>query len=381
MGTRRMIHYDRAVSGDDERPLGIALVAPSMRILGGQAVQAERLLQGWAQDPEIRVWLVPTNPEPPPLLRAPAGVKYARTVVTQLTFWPLLIREIGKADIVHSFSASYSSYVLSTLPAMIVGRLRGRPVLVHYHSGEAPDHLARSWLARWTLAHLADVIVVPSGFLRDVFARVGLRADVVHNTVDFERFPFRARGALRPRIVSTRNLEKDYNVACTLRAFEIVQRRYPDASLTVVGDGRQRPALEALAHELGLRNVTFAGRVAPAEIPRYYADADIYVQTPDIDNMPLSVLEAYASGAPVVSTDVGGLPSMLTDGADGLLAPPNDDAAVAARIMELLDDPGRASRLAANAHERCRQYTWPAVRPGWLALYRALAGRTAAAGV
>lgn len=369
------------MSGDDGRPLRIALVAPSMKILGGQAVQAARLLQGWADDPEVLVRLVPTNPEPPPLLRAPAGVKYARTVVTQLTFWPLLLREIGKADLVHSFSASYSSYVLSTLPAMIVGRLRRRPVLVHYHSGEAPDHLARSWLARWTLAHLADLIVAPSGFLRDVFARFGLRAEVVHNTVDFERFPFRARGALRPRLVSTRNLEKDYNVACTLRAFEIVQRRYPDASLTVVGDGRERRALEALAHELGLRNVTFAGRVPPAEIPRHYAEADIYVQTPDLDNMPLSVLEAYASGAPVVSTDVGGLPSMLTDGVHGLLAPANDHAAVAARILELLEDSERAGRLAANAHERCRQYTWPAVRPAWLAIYRTLAPQAAATGV
>ena len=344
-----------------------------MRILGGQAVQAERLLRGWADDPEIRAWLVPTNPVPPRLLQRAAAVKYARTVVTQLTFWPLLVREIARADIVHSFSASYSSYILSTLPAMVVGRLLRRPVLVHYHSGEAPDHLARSWLARWTLAHLADVIVAPSAFLQEVFAGFGLRADVVHNTVDFDRFPFRRRGALRPRIVSTRNLEKDYNVACTLRAFAIVQERYPDASLTVVGEGRQRPALEALARELALRHVRFAGRVAPADIPRYYDEADVYVQTPDIDNMPLSVLEAYASGAPVVATDVGGLPSMLTDGVHGLLAPANDHSTVAARIIDLLEDPDRAALLAANAHERCRQYTWRAVRPEWVTVYRGLA--------
>ena len=346
-----------------------------MRILGGQAVQAERLLRGWADDPAIRAWLVPTNPLPPPALRRAAEVKYARTVVTQLTFWPLLVREIATADLVHSFSASYSSYLLSTLPAMVVGRLLRRPVLVHYHSGEAPDHLARSWLARWTLARLADVIVAPSAFLQDVFARFGLRADVVHNTVDFARFPFRPRGALRPRIVSTRNLERDYNVACTLRAFAIVQARHPDASLTVVGDGRQRPALETLARELQLRQLRFTGRVAPADIPRYYDEADIYVQTPDIDNMPLSVLEAYASGAPVVATNVGGLPSMLTDGVHGLLAPADDHQAVASRIIELLEDPQLAARLAANAYDRCRQYTWEAVRPEWLRVYRGLVTR------
>ena len=361
------------MSTGETRPLRVALVAPSMKILGGQAVQAERLLRGWADDPEVRTWLVPTNPPLPGLLRAAADVKYARTIVTQVTFWPLLVREIRRADIVHSFSASYSSYVISTLPAMIVGRLLRRPVLVHYHSGEAPDHLARSGLARWTLAHLADLIVAPSAFLREVFRGFGLHADVVHNTVDFDRFPFRTRGTLRPRILSTRNLEKDYNVACTLRAFAVVQGRYPDASLTVVGDGRQRPALESLARDLGVRQVRFAGRVPPAEIPRYYDEADVYVQTPDIDNMPLSVLEAYASGAPVVATNVGGLPAMLTDGEHGLLAPANDHAAVAARIIDLLEDPERAGRLAANAHERCRQYTWTAVRPQWVAVYRRLA--------
>lgn len=353
------------------RRLRVAIVAPSLRILGGQAVQAERLLEGWADDAEVSARLVPTNPIPPGPLAAGLRVKVVRTVVTQLTFWPLLLREISNADIVHAFSASYSSFVLSTLPAVLIGRLLRRPVLVHYHSGEAPDHLRRSWLARYALGTLTDAIAVPSAFLRDVFASFGLRAHVVANTVDFERFAFRPRGTLRPRLVSTRNLEDHYNVACTLRAFAIVQQEYPDASLTIVGGGSHEPALKSLARELGLRAV-FAGRVPASEIPQYYADADIYVQTPAIDNMPLSVLEAYASGAPVVSTDVGGVSAILTDGVHGLLAPADDHRAVAARIIELLKDPARANRIAAAAHESCRRYTWPSVRPQWIALYREL---------
>ena len=354
------------------RPLRVAIVAPSLRILGGQAVQAERLLRGWAGDRDVVARLVPTNPLPPALLRGAVEIKYIRTVVTQLNFWPLLVREIWNADIVHAFSASYSSFVLSTLPAMLIGRLLRRPVLVHYHSGEAPDHLRRSWLARYALGHLADMIAVPSAFLRDVFAGFGLPAHIVANTVDLDRFSFRPRAALRPRVLSTRNLEAHYNVACTLRAFALVQQTHPDASLTLVGGGSHQPALEALARELGLRNVTFVGRVPADDIAQFYADADIYVQTPAIDNMPLSVLEAYASGAPVVSTDVGGVPSILTDGVHGLLAPADDHTAVAARITDLLRDPARANQLAANAHESCRRYTWAAVRPQWLALYREL---------
>lgn len=351
----------------------VALVVASLRILGGQAVQAQRMLDGWRNDPQIDAWLVPINPVPPKPFDRLLTIKYVRTLVTQLCYWPLLFRELRRADIVHVFSASYSSFLLSPLPAVIVSRLLGRPVLLNYHSGEAPDHLRRSWIARRTLRRHVDLNIVPSPFLRDVLASFGIAADVVSNTIDPREFTYRIRAPLRPRLLSTRNFEPLYNVACTLRAFAIVQARHPDASLTLVGGGSQDTALRTLASELGLRNVTFAGRVPPGDIHRYYADADIYLQTPSIDNMPLSVLEAFASGLPVVSTDVGGVPSILTDGVHGLLAPDNDAEAAASQVLRLLAEPAGARQLAAAAHETCARYDWSVVREGWLAAYRSLA--------
>src|SRR4051812_44674576 len=99
------------------RRLNIAIVAPSMGILGGQAVQAARLLRSWRDDPDINAWLVPINPAPPGPLGALTRVKYLRTLVTQLLYWPLLIKELRKADVVHVFSASYFSFLLAPLPA------------------------------------------------------------------------------------------------------------------------------------------------------------------------------------------------------------------------------------------------------------------------
>jgi glycosyltransferase involved in cell wall biosynthesis len=351
--------------------LRVALVAPSLRILGGQAVQAERLLHAWKDDPDLHVWLVPINPQPRRFQRL-LDVKYLRTIVTQLAYWPLLVRELRRADVVHVFSASYASFLLAPLPAVIVAKLLGKPVVMNYRSGEAPDHLRRSAIARATL-RAVDRNAVPSRFLQDVFARFDIRADVIPNIVDTERFAFRRRAPLQPHILSTRNLETLYNVGCTLRAFAQVQQRYPDATLTVAGAGSEDTSLRLLAQELGLRNVTFAGRVSPAEMWRYYAAADIYVQTPDIDNMPSSVLEAYASGCAVVSTDAGGVPAILTDGVHGLLAPCGDHGAVAERILRLLSDAPLAGRLADSALKSCAQYQWDSVRARWLALYRDLA--------
>jgi L-malate glycosyltransferase len=312
--------------------LKVAIVAPTMGILGGQAVQADRLIKAWQGDPEIEPWLVPINPEPPRILRRAARIKYVRTVLTQLTYWPLLLRELRHADVVHVFSASYFSFLLAPLPAVLIAKLYGKPVVMNYRSGEAPDHLRRSAIARATL-RAVDRNAVPSRFLHEVFAGFGISAEIVPNIVDVDRFAFRERAPLAPRILSTRNFEDLYNVACTLRAFQLVQQKHPAATLTLVGGGSLEAALRALAAELGLRNVTFAGRVAPSEIWRYYAEADIYLQTPNIDNMPASVLEAFASGCAVVATNAGGVPAILTHDVHGLLVNCGDHRAAANAVL------------------------------------------------
>jgi L-malate glycosyltransferase len=356
---------------DASRRLNIAIVAPSMEILGGQAVQADRLIRAWTGDPDIHAWLVPINPAAPAPLQFAARVKYLRTVLTQLTYWPLLLRELRRADIVHVFSASYFSFLLAPLPAVLVARLLGKPVVMNYRSGEGPDHLKRSRIARATLRWV-DRNTVPSRFLQDVFAGFGIPSEVIPNIVDLERFAFRPRSPVRPRVLSTRNFEPLYNVACTLRAFRLVQDRHPDAALVLVGAGSQDATLRRLAADLGLRNVRFAGRVPPCDMWQQYAGADIYLQTPNIDNMPGSVLEAFASGCAVVATSAGGVPAILTDGVHGLLVGCDDHQAAAAGVLRLIAEPGLSARLTASARESCEQYRWEAVRAQWVALYRGM---------
>ncbi len=347
------------------------MVAPSLGILGGQSVQAARLLSAWAGDPDVDAWLVPVNPELPAPVAFLRRVKYARTVANEAVYIPSLFRELRKADVVHVFSASYFSFLLAPLPAIRVAHALGRPVVLNYRSGEAPDHLARSAVARRALASVARN-VVPSRFLADVFATFGVGATVIPNIVDAERFAFRQRQPLRPRILSTRNFDSLYNVSCTIRAFRLVQDRWPDATLTLVGGGAEEPRLRALVHELQLRGVVFAGRVQPDAIAARYADHAIYRPSPNIDNMPTSIIEAYASGLPVVSTEAGGIPAILEHGTQGLLAPLNDHTTLAAHVLRLLDDHEYAARLAAAGRDSCRGCTWPAVRDQWLRVYSAV---------
>ena len=191
----------------NSRPCRVALVVASLHILGGQAVQAQRNLEGFADDPEFHVWLVPINPVPPAPFDKLLSLKFVRTAVTQLLYWPLLFRELRRADIVHAYSASYTSFLLAPLPAILVGKLLGKPVLLNYHSGEAPDHLQRSAVARYALRRLVDLNVVPSLFLRDVFESHQIPAIVVPNSIDPGRFHYRVRDPIAPRLVSTRSFE------------------------------------------------------------------------------------------------------------------------------------------------------------------------------
>src|SRR6059058_1438417 len=362
-----------SVERAQRRPIRVCLVAPSLDILGGQAVQAVRLLQGLRQVPSIAVGFVPINPRLPGLLGLLQRVRYVRTAVTWLRYVWTLLRRLATYDVVHVFAASYVSFLLAPTPAVLLAKWCGKRVVLHYHSGEAEDHLER-W--RWSaipVVRLADALVVPSGYLVDVFARFGLRARVVANIVDLDQFQFRARRPLRPVFLSNRNFEAHYNVACVLRAFALIQNRYRDARLIVAGDGSQRRRLQCLADELQLVNVAFVGRVSPDHMPSLYAAADVYLNAPDIDNMPGSILEAFASGLPVVTTDAGGIPYIVRDGETGLIVPRGDDHAMAAAALRLLVDPALAERLTAGALEECRhKYAPEAVVREWRSMYEGL---------
>lgn len=357
-----------------ERRVRILLVAPSLQILGGQAVQAARLLERLREEPSLLVDLLPVNPQLPGPLRLLQRIRYLRTAVTSAVYIFSLLLRVPRYDVLHIFSASYFSFLLAPVPALLIGKLFGKRTILNYHSGEAEDHLAR-WPGTVSLIRLADRVVVPSGYLVDLFQRFGLAAAPICNFVDLGRFAYRERIPLRPAFLSNRNHEALYDVGTVLRAFAVIQKRFPEARLTVAGDGPERRALEELARSLALKHTTFTGKTAPEDMPRLYDECDIYLNASRIDNMPISILEAFASGTPVVSTNAGGIPYIVTHGRTGFLTACGDYEALAAHAIGLLEDPDLAAAVAASARQECGRYTWDAVRRDWLGLYHSLAER------
>lgn len=356
-------------SFSSQRRLRVLIVAPSLGILGGQAVQAARLLARFREEPSLEVSFLPINPRLPGLLGKLQDIKYVRTIVTSLAYVALLLWRVRSFDVIHVFSASYFSFVLAPTPAILIAKLYGKKLVLNYRSGQAEDHLKRWRRTAVPTIRLVDEVVVPSGYLVEVFARFGLHARSIYNFVDTSRFRFRRRVPLRPIFFSNRNLEPLYNVGCILRAFAIIRQRFPDATLLVAGDGGQRTELERLAQELALKNTTFVGRVEQSRMHELYERADIYLNSSDIDNMPGSLIESYAAGLAVVTTNAGGIPFILTHEETGLMVERNDCEALAACAIRLLEDEALAERITLNALAACRQYSWEAVREEWLKLY------------
>jgi glycosyltransferase involved in cell wall biosynthesis len=358
--------------------LRVLIVGPSFDILGGQAVQAGRLLDRLRQEPGLEVGFLAVNPRLPGVLRKLQAIKYVRTVVTSMAYIASLFSRVWKYDVIHIFSASYFSFVLAPTPALLIGRLYGKKLLLNYHSGEAEDHLQHWQRSAIPTIRIADELVVQSPYLVRTFARVGLRATAIVNLIETDRFRFRERPALRPVFLSNRNFERHYGVDRVLRAFAIIQKRIPEARLIIAGDGPERTSLERLARDLKLKNTEFTGRVGHERVVDLYDSADIFLNGSEIDNQPLSLLEAFACGLPVVTTDAGGIPDMVVSGKTALVVPRGEYEQLAASALQLLDDSALAQGIIQQAREECGKYQWGAVRNQWLNVYYELTGSSGA---
>ncbi len=351
----------------------VCIVGPLPPPSGGMANQCEQL-QRLLQGEGASVSFVRTNaPYRPSWIGRVPGLRAGfRLLPYLLALW----RGIGQAQVVHVFANSGWAWHLLAAPALRVAQLRGVPAIVNYRGGQADEFFAAA--PRHVLRALSKATqrITPSAFLVRVFAKHGLKADVVPNIIDLSRFKARPQrdAGDAPHLVVTRNLEAIYDIGTALRAFVLVRARRPAARLTVAGTGPELAALQALAGTLGVSAaVHFAGRIDNADMAKLYVGADLVLNPSTADNMPISILEALASGVPVISTDAGGIPDLVQHERTALLVSVGDANAMGQAALRLLDDAGLAQRLHDAGLNDVARYAWPRIREHWLAVYRVAA--------
>jgi glycosyltransferase involved in cell wall biosynthesis len=307
-------------------------------------------------------------------------IKGLRAVFRLLPYLFNLWRAAGKADLFHVMANSGWSWHLFAAPAVWVAKLRGKTVVVNYRGGEAEDFFTRAIAQVQPTLRRVDMIIVPSAFLKKVFANRNFNTRTVPNIVDLSRFmPDHTRkpNLAAPHIVVARNLEPLYDNSTALQAFHIVREAIPGARLTIAGSGPERAQLETMAKELGVADaVVFAGRVDNERMPTLYREADLAINPSLADNMPISILEALASGVPVVSTNVGGVPFLVEDGMTALLVPPRNPAQMAVAVLRVLRDESLRERMVQYGLDHARRFAWESVRGQLFSAYEIALGKS-----
>jgi glycosyltransferase involved in cell wall biosynthesis len=348
--------------------LRIGLVGPLPPPSGGMANQTRQLGELLAAagatvtTVQVNAPYVPAWVGSVPVLRA-----VFRLAPYLLGLW----RAAGQADVFHIMANSGWSWHLFAAPAVWVARWRGVAVVVNYRGGEAAEFLQRAERLVGFTVRSVDALVVPSGFLQQVFGGFDMRAEIVPNIIDLSRFTPRAplpTGA--PHLVVARNLEALYDNETAIRAFRIIKANLPAARLTIAGSGPQEQYLRKLVIDSGLGDsVSFAGRLERDAMAALYRSADLMLNPSLADNMPNSVLEAWASGVPVVSTNVGGIPYLATDGVTASLVPPADPTAMAQACLVMLANTALWTQRGQAGLQEAQRYTWQCVQPVLAGVY------------
>lgn len=229
------------------------------------------------------------------------------------------------------------------------------------HGGDLPRRLQRNRrMSAFIFAH-AHVNVAPSGYLQEAFKSHGYETVFIPNNVKVSDYAFTPRESIRPKLLYVRAFSTLYNPQLALDVLAVLLQKHPDAELCMVGPDRDG-TLERTKQKckaMGLdAHVRFTGKMDKQAWTALSKEYDVFINTTNFDNTPVSVIEAMALGLPVVTTNVGGIPYLVENGVDALTVPAGDAAAMSAAVERLLDEQDFAAGLARNARKKAERFDW-----------------------
>lgn len=255
--------------------------------------------------------------------------------------------------------------------ASLLCKLLGLPLISVLRGGNLPDFSRRypGWVKR--VLQSANILVAPSSFLAEEFRFLQLDIRVIPNIVRIHKYPFRIRRNIAPKFIWMRSFHSLYNPKMAVRAFAEIHRDYPQSTLVMAGQDKGiEGEVKQLAKDLGLENaIRFPGFLDLEAKFKEFSEADVYLNTNKIDNMPVSVVEACAMGLPVIATEVGGLKYLITNGENGILVSDDNVDEMVNAAKKLLDDADFTEKISQNGRQLAEKSAWENVRKLWDSLF------------
>lgn len=280
-----------------------------------------------------------------------------------------LIKLSRKIDYVlidtYSTKAFWYAFFTSQLARMFV--IKYIPIL---HGGNLPNRLQKNPFLSQLVFENAYKNVAPSNYLKSEFEKEGFTNVIyIPNTIEIEKYTFKTRNDFQPKLLWVRAFATIYNPEMAVQVLFELQKEYPNASLTMVGPDKDGSLLETQkkANDLGVK-VTFTRQLSKEAWWQLASDQNIFINTTHFDNTPISVMEAMALGLPVVSTNVGGLPYLLTDTQNALLVNDANVEEMCTAIKKIILNPSETILMTQHARELVEKMDWEVIKKQWNSL-------------
>lgn len=262
----------------------------------------------------------------------------------------------------------YYALFISQLSRLL--KLKYIPIL---HGGNLPYRLKKNNFFSSLIFENSHINVAPSNYLKTEFDNYGFTTEFIPNILEIENYKFKIRNSFQPKLLWVRAFDKIYNPTLAILVLKKLKNDYPNSMLTMVGPVKDDSYSEVikLIDKLKLNDSVKITGVLKKEVwHKISADSDIFINTTNIDNTPVSVMESMALGLPVVSTDVGGLPYLINNNIDGLLVEKNNPELMCNAINHLLTNNNSAITIANNARKKAESFSWNDVKKKWLEILK-----------
>jgi len=271
-------------------------------------------------------------------------------------------------DVAHVEVYSGAAFLWAELACLAL-RWAAKPYILSLRGGNLPGFAQRYPRRVKRMLRSAQAVIVPSGYLHEQMRPYRQDLTLVPNSLDVQAYPFRPRAQAKASLIWMRAFHGIYNPTLAARTLALLEREFPDVRLQMIGPDMRDGSLGATARisaEMGVAHrVHIHGPVPKGEVGQWLNRADIFLNTPTVDNTPVTVLEALACGLCVVSTNVGGLRHLLRHEYDALLAPGGDAESIAAAVRRVLLEPPLAQQLSRNGRKTAEQFAWSRTLPMW----------------
>lgn len=262
----------------------------------------------------------------------------------------------------------YFAFLTSQLARLL--SLKYIPIL---HGGNLPNRLVSSAKMSQMIFKNSYRNIAPSNYLKNEFQKHGFTSDYIPNVLEVPSYSYKQREFFQPKLLYVRALHQLYNPQMAVHVLGELKKEYPLAELCMVGPDKDGSLVQCkdLSEALGVNDsITFTGLLSKTKWQELSKNYDIFINTTTIDNTPISVMEAMALGLTVVSTNVGGIPYLISDNETGVLVESNNVNEMVNAIERIISNHLLGSKITSEARCTVEQFDWSVVKESWKALLK-----------